>query len=59
MVLALVLILRPRVLKKDQVHSSTKKYIVFNKIIYILYIDFSELCDDIIEYIRTLRVMIL
>ena len=51
----LVLVLRPKVLEKYQVHSSTL-YLIKS---YILYIDSSEFCVDTIEYIHTLSVMIL
>ena len=44
----LVLVLRPKLLEKYQVHSSTNKYIVFNQKLYTLYIDSSQRCVDTI-----------
>ena len=48
MLLVPVLVLRPKLLEKCQVLSSTKKYIVFNQKLYTEYIDSSEFCDDTI-----------
>lgn len=46
LVFVLVLTPRPKVLEKYQVHSSTNKYIVYNKKNHTLHIDSRERFDE-------------